>query len=96
MILFTAILAAIAIMLDAVTTYDGLRQGHSEANPIRRFLIRVLGLKGGTFGLSIVVVAIVAWVSTLPHAPIWSVSLGNLFIAVMFGYAAYSNYRKVY
>lgn len=34
-------------LLDALTTYRGIKQGNSEANPIFRFAFKKLGVKTG-------------------------------------------------
>ena len=52
------VLACIAVMADAVSTREALRHRNLyERNKLRAFLIRTLGMNGGTYGVSLAVCA---------------------------------------
>lgn len=51
------IAACVALLADAWSTRRALGLGWREANPVRRFLVRVLGVNGGTYGVSVALVA---------------------------------------
>lgn len=46
--------ACVALLADAWSTRRALGLGWREANPMRRFLVRVLGVNGGTYGVAAV------------------------------------------
>lgn len=54
---FALLVAACAALLaDAWSTRRALVRGRGEDNAVRRFLIRVLGINGGTYGVSVALV----------------------------------------
>ena len=50
------VIACLAVMADAVSTREALRHRNLyERNKLRAFLIRTLGMNGGTYGVSLAV-----------------------------------------
>lgn len=95
MTILTLILAAAVILLDAHWTYEGIMEGHMELNRGRAMWIRLLGLKGGTYGVAVVLVIIAALVNVFSSQPAWSLILGNVILLVMFGWAAWRNRTRL-
>jgi hypothetical protein len=94
MIIVTVALAIIALMLDAYTTRAGLKEGRMEGNRVRLFLIRLLGINGGTYGFAAAASATVIAVNVLSRQPKWGLAIGNLLIALICSYAAERNWRS--
>lgn len=80
-------------MADAYTTCRGLRSGAVEANPVRRFFIRSFGVASGTYGVAAAFSAIAVLVNVYSYQPLWALVTGNMIVAVVSGWAAWSNYR---
>ena len=60
MALAILIFACAALLADAWSTRRALLRGRREANPVRRFIVRVLGINGGTYGVSAALCAALA------------------------------------
>ncbi len=67
----TVILACLAILADAYTTRAGIKRGKYEGADFRRFLIRKLGLNGGTYGVAVAWSAVVVAVNVYSAQPTW-------------------------
>ena len=93
MVIVTAILACLAILADAYTTCSWIVRGRTEDHRIRAFLIHKLGLNGGTYGVAVAWSAVVVAVNAYSAQPVWSLIVGNLITAVLFGWAAWRNSR---
>lgn len=88
------VLACFVIFADAWTTYIGVKSGMQERNPIRAFLIRKLGLTGGTFGVAAAAAAGFALVLMNSVASPVAV-LADVLVISVFGYVAFNNYQKL-
>lgn len=95
MVALSCILACLGIFADARTTWIALREGSTERNPVRRFLIRVLGLNGGTYGVAVVVSAAIVAVNLFSNEPDWSLALGNGIISTVYWWAYYKNSEAI-
>lgn len=95
MVIITAILACLGLFADARSTRIGLKEGFPESRRIRRFLIRVFGLNGGTYGVAAVASAIDIAVSLLSKQPDWALALGNCLIAAICAWAAFRNAEAI-
>lgn len=93
MIALSVILTILAAFVDAHTTYTGLMNNRHELNPSRRFFIRALGRKAGTYGVALAWAVIVIAVNVWSAQPTWSLVVGNLISAAIFAYAAIRNLR---
>ena len=91
MVIVTAILACLAILADAYTTCSWIVRGRTEDHRIRAFLIHKLGLNGGTYGVAVAWSAVVVVVNVYSAQPTWSLIVGNLITAALFGWAAWRN-----
>lgn len=85
------LLACFAVMADAATTYRALSNGRHEGTPLRRFLIRVLGREGGTYGVGLAWCAVAVAVNVYSRQPVAGLVIGNVIIAAAFGWAARRN-----
>lgn len=95
MVIATAILACLAILADAHTTQACLLRGRVEGHRFRSFLIRMLGVNGGTYGVAVAWSAVVVAVNVYSAQPVWGLIVGNLITVVAFGWAAWHNSRIV-
>ena len=88
------LLIALAILADAWVTRRKLsRGGVHEGNHVRLFLIRTLGLNGGTLGVgAALAVGFAAFAWNWPLSP--TVIVSELFIALAFGWVAWSNTHR--
>lgn len=93
MLIASVIIACLAILADAYTTRACLLRGRTEGNPIRAFLIRKLGLNGGTYGVAVVYGAVIVLVNVYALDDRLGLIIGNLIIAAGFGWAAWHNSR---
>lgn len=93
MILATALLACLLVLADGVTTLRGLRASMRESNPVRRFLIRVLGVVGGTIGVAVAICVVIAAVNFYSKQPDLALIIGNLLIVAAYGAAVWHNLR---
>ena len=91
MVIATAIIACLAIFADAYTTRKLVLVGKREGTDLRRFLIRVLGVNGGTYGVAVAWSAVVVAVNVYSAHPVWGLIVGNLITAAGFGWAALRN-----
>ena len=85
------------ILVIGLILFDGwltrkliLESGRSEGNPVRAFLIRSLGIDGGTIGVSVLVAIGMFWGNSVPQ-PYWERILVNAFVAVAYIYAISHN-----
>ncbi len=86
-------LRCLAILADAYTTRACLLRGRTEGNRFRAALIRKLGLNGGTYGVAVAWSVVVVAVNVYSAQPVWSLIVGNLITAALFGWAAWRNSR---
>ena len=87
------IAACIAVLADAYTTRLGLIEGRREANPVRRWLIRVLGMDVGTWGVSLVCCGLLIWsYAASPHSPLAGISYAT--VASVFAYVSFGNHQR--
>lgn len=93
MVAASVLLACLAAIADAVTTLYALRASLREANPVRRFLIRTLGVVGGTVGVALAICAVIVVVNLYSKQTTISLVIGNALIAAIFGAAAWHNHR---
>lgn len=93
MVIATAIVACLAILADAYTTRACLLRGRTDGNRFRAFLIRVLGVNGGTYGVAVAWSVVVVAVNVYSAQPAWSLIVGNFITDVAFGWAAWHNSR---
>lgn len=91
MITLSVILSILAAFADSHSTYTGLMNNRRELNPLRRSLIRILGRRGGTYGIAVAWAALVIGVNFWSNQPTWSLVVGNLSSAAIFAYAAVKN-----
>lgn len=91
MVIATAIVACLAILADSYTTRACLLRGRTEGNRFRAFLIRTLGVNGGTYGVAVAWSAVVVAVNVYSAHPVWGLIVGNLITAAGFGWAALRN-----
>ncbi len=89
----TVILACLAILADAYTTRLWIVRGRTEGHRFRAFLIRSLGLNGGTYGVAVAWSAVVVAVNVYSAQPVWGLVAGNLITVALFGWAAWRNSR---
>ena len=93
MVIATAILACLAILADAHTTQACLLRGRVEGHRFRSFLIRMLGVNGGTYGVAVVYGAVIVLVNVYALDDRLGLIIGNLMIAAGFWWAAWHNSR---
>ena len=91
----TCIIACLGLFADARSTRINLREGHYEDMPVRRFLIRALGLNGGTYGVAAAMSAGVVAVNLLSRQPAWALVTGNLLMAAICFWAYYKNSEAI-
>ena len=91
LVIATVILACLAILADAYTTRVGLLRGRTEGHRFRAFLIRLLNLNGGTYGVAVAWSSVVVAVNVYSAQPVWGLIVGNLITASLFGWAAWRN-----
>ncbi len=93
MTLALLIVACIAVLADAYTTRLGLVRGLREANPVRRWLIRALGMDVGIWGIAGVCCSLLIGAYTAaPHSPLIGISYATVFS--VFAYVSFNNYRR--
>lgn len=95
MVIATAILACLGLFADARSTRMALKDGFFEDNRIRRFLIRALGLNGGTYGVAVVASVAVVAGNLYSNQPHWALALGNCILAAAFWWATYKNAETI-
>lgn len=95
MVALTCIIACLGLFADARSTRIALLEGFYESNPVRRFLIRVLGLNGGTYGVATAMSAGVVSVNLLSRQPTWALATGNLIMAAICFWAYYKNAEAI-
>lgn len=83
------------MLCDAYTTMAALKNGFSERNRIRRFLIRTVGLNGGTYGVALAFDVLIVAVNVLSKQPVWSLVMGNCIIIAVCWWAIYKNSEKI-
>ena len=93
MVTLIVIVACLAILADAYTTRLWIVRGRTEGNRFRAFLIRLLGLNGGTYGVAVAWSAVVVAVNVYSAQPVWGLIVGNLITATLFVWAAWRNSR---
>lgn len=88
------VLVTLAILADAWATFRALKAGRNEGNNWRSFLIKIFGIKGGTYGVA-AVLSSGFWLLfyNYPLTPTLIVSL--IAVVVIFLFIANSNYNKV-
>lgn len=95
MVIATAALAVLGLFADASSTRMALKDGFYEDHRIRRFLIRALGLNGGTYGVAVVASVAVVAGNLYSNQPDWSLILGNCILAAGFWWAVYKNAETI-
>ena len=95
MVIATAALAILGLFADARSTRMALKDGFYEDHRIRRFLIRALGLNGGTYGVAVVASAAVVTVNLFSNQLYWSLVIGNCILAVGFWWAVHKNAEMI-
>lgn len=89
-----SIIILLAMLFDAYTTYTCIKNGKNESGKLRLFLIKLLGLKGGTYGVAIVGAAILS-IPNLLYVMNPTLVFMNI-VEIMFPlYAASKNLEKI-
>ena len=87
--LFALIVACLAVMADAVSTREALRNRNLyERNKLRAFLIRTLGINGGTYGVAVAICAALVF-SYSPQSNVAGISYAT--VACFYIYVVFNN-----